>query len=134
MDRDPSPGTHLAMRSGLSHKGRGEAARAVRIVAPSPLVGEGCSDGGHKLSWVRGLPPRVELIEGSALVERDPSPGTHLAMRSGLSHKGRGEADRAGRVAVPSPVVGVGNAEGGARCDELTRGDSPVEAGQETAP
>jgi hypothetical protein len=66
--------------------------RAVRVAVPSPLVGEGCSDSEHKLSWVRGLPPRVELIERGSPAERDPSPGTHLSMRSGLSHKGRGEA------------------------------------------
>jgi hypothetical protein len=34
-------------------------------------------------------------VRGSGLtIDRNPSPGSHLAMRSDLSHKGRGEVSR----------------------------------------
>src|SRR5690242_797970 len=38
---------------------------------------------------MRGLPPQAQAAAYRA--ETDPSPGSHLSMRSDLSHKGRGE-------------------------------------------
>src|SRR3974390_2560853 len=55
---------------------------------------------------MRGLSPRTP--SAALCAETDPSPGTHLAMRSGLSHKGRGEERRNWRKPrVTRPFEGV---------------------------
>ena len=109
--RNPSPGSHLSMRSDLSHKGRGDneqaatiirtsnrtlsggsvglgAARIFRDVLSGRVAKRPCLGNGSELP----LPLRERVgVRGSGLsIVRNPSPGLHLTMQSDLSRKGRG--------------------------------------------
>ena len=67
--------------------------------APSPLVGEGWGEG-------------YLSTRHTAWRDRYPSPGLHLTMQSGLSHKGRGEPGMwwellyGAQVKLAAPVTG----------------------------
>src|SRR6266702_6142511 len=98
-----------------------------RRIAPSPLAGEG---------GVRGSLGESKPIEGLRLAERNPSPGSHLAMRSGLFHKGRGGSlprllSGTHRPIAPSPLAGEGGVRGSLGESKpiegiATRGEKPL--------
>src|SRR3569623_865007 len=73
---------------------RESALREIRADAPSPLAGEGCNAGRHKLAWVRGMSPRT-----SVHADRYPSSG---AARH-LLPQGEKEERTVGWAKAPSP-------------------------------
>jgi hypothetical protein len=95
---------------------------AVRMTAPSPLVGEGITAGQTKFAWVRGSLPqaamrrqpltRLRFAKGDAKHRR---PNLRTAAKAAYASPTRGEGKKRGPhawhpgavlVAAPSPLVG----------------------------
>src|ERR1700723_2602637 len=101
------------MKLDLTRKGNG-------IELPLPLW----TETSEARSW------RVGVRGYGLSIDRNPSPGSHLAMRSDLSHKGRGEVRRRQNRSHPRPThrqrIRLAFAGLGAAADPLDRIDHPA--------